>query len=94
MKYSAADWTEKRSRGFVRYLLLDGILFTGGPFAVVMQVIGVFLLRDEGQTIGQYFATSRTWMTFFAHATLFGLVIGFINWRRNEKAFSDNANKA
>ena len=66
--------------------MFDGILLTGGPFAVVMQIIGVFILRDEGQTIGQYFTSPRTWMTFFFHATLVGLIIGFINWRRNEKA--------
>lgn len=85
MSYSAADWAEKRKLGIARYLMIDGILFTGGPFAVVMQVIGFFVLRDEGQTFGQYFSASRTWITFFAHATLFGLIIGFINWRRNEK---------
>lgn len=84
-------WAEKRKRGIARYLMIDGILFTGGPFAVVMQVIGVFLLRDEGQTIGEYFTASLTWMTFLAHGTTFGLVIGFINWRRNEKAFSKKA---
>ena len=88
MKYSAADWAEKRKRGLARYLMFDGILLTGGPFAVVMQVIGVFLLRDEGQTIGQYFSSSRTWTTFFFHGTLFGLIIGFLNWRRNENAAS------
>ena len=86
MKYSPADWAEKRKRGLAKYLIYDGILITGGPFAVVMQIIGVFILRDEGQTIGQYFSAPRTWMTFFFHATLFGLIIGFINWRRNEKA--------
>lgn len=94
MKYTSAAWTEKRKAGLFRYLLIDGILFTGGPFAVVMQIIGVFLLRDEGQTIGQYFTASRTWLTFMAHGTLFGLVIGFINWRRNEKALFKNANNA
>ena len=85
MKYTAAEWAEKRKSGIVRYLLIDGILFTGGPFAVVMQLIGVFLLRDEGQTFGQYFSSTRTWMTFLAHGTLFGLIIGFRNWWRNEK---------
>ena len=85
MKYTAADWAEKRKRGIARYLMIDGILFTGGPFALVMQVIGVFILRDEGQTFGQYLSASQTWMTFFAHATLFGLIMGFINWWRNEK---------
>lgn len=89
MKYSPDIWAIKRSRGIAKYLMIDGILFTGGPFAVVMQVIGVFLLRDEGQTIGQYFTASRTWTTFFFHATLFGLIIGFINWRRNERMFHE-----
>jgi hypothetical protein len=85
MNYTAAEWAEKRKRGLARYLLVDGILFTGGPFAVVMQVIGLFLLRDEGQTLGQYFSSTRTWITFLAHGTLFGLIMGFINWWRNEK---------
>jgi uncharacterized membrane protein len=90
MKYSAADWSEKRKRGLARYLMFDGILLTGGPFAVVMQVIGFFLLRDEGQSFGQYFSSSRTWVTFFFHATLFGLIIGFINWRRGEKMLANS----
>jgi len=85
MKYSAADWAEKQKRGIARYLMIDGILFTGGPFALAMQVIGFFILRDEGQTFGQYFSSPRTWITFFAHATLFGLIMGFINWWRNNK---------
>lgn len=86
MKYSEAAWAEKRKRGLARYLLIDGILYTGGPFAVVMQIIGIFLLRDEGQTIGQYFTSTMTWVTFILHGTLFGLVVGFLNWKRNESS--------
>lgn len=91
MKYSAAEWAEKRKKGIERYLMFDGILLAGGPFAVVMQIIAVLFARDEGQTIGQYLTASQTWMTFFALATLFGLVIGFINWRPNEKAVAGGA---
>src|SRR5688500_12386403 len=87
MKYSNEAWAEKRKAGLKRYLFVDGILMSGGPFAVVMQAVGFFILRDEGQSFGQYFGSSRTWMTFFFHATLFGLAVGFLNWRRNEKAF-------
>ena len=87
MKYSTTDWAEKRKGGLTRYLLFDGILITGGPFAVVMQVVGFFLLRDEGQTFGQYFSSSWTWITFFFHATLFGLAMGIINWVGSEKTY-------
>ncbi len=93
MKYSEAAWAEKRKAGLTRYLFFDGILISGGPFAVVMQVVGFFLLRAEGQTFGQYFSSSQTWMTFFFHATLFGLIVGFLNWRRNEKAVTEPQNK-
>ena len=86
MKYSHDIWAEKRKRGLVRYLLIDGILITGGPFAVVLQVVGYFL--GDAQSFGQYFADSMTWVRFFFHGTLFGLIMGFINWRRSERSFA------
>ena len=82
-------WADKRKRGIASFLFWDGVIKTGGPFAVVMLLIGYFLLRDDGQTFGEYFASSRTWVTFFLHATLFGLIIGYLTWRRNEAAFKD-----
>lgn len=88
MKYSDADWIEKRKRGLGRYLMFDGILMTGGPFAVVMQIVGYFLFGDQYNTFGEYFSAPKTWMTFLFHGTLFGLVMGFINWRRNERNFT------
>ncbi|NOT48320.1 MAG: hypothetical protein HOP17_11295 [Acidobacteria bacterium] len=90
MKYSNEDWAIKRKNGLLRYLLIDGVLILGGPFAVVMQVVGVFVFRDEGQTIGQYFTSTRTWATFILHGTLFGLAVGFLNWRRNQKTFAES----
>lgn len=84
------NWEAKRARGLGRYLLIDGILYTGGPFAVVMQIIGIFLLRDEGQSIGQYFTSTRTWVTFLLHGTLFGLIVGYIKWRRAETAYASS----
>jgi hypothetical protein len=52
-----------------------------------MQAIGFVFLRDEGQTFGQYFMQPMTWVRFFLHGILFGLIVGYINWRRNETAF-------
>ena len=88
MNATQAAWAEKRKAGLMRYLLVDGILFTGGPFAVVMQIVGVFLLRDEGVTFGQYMTASRTWLTFILHGTLFGLIVGYLKWRRHEAEFA------
>ena len=91
MKYSAEDWAIKREKGLPRFLMFDGILLTGGPFAVVLQVVGYFLFGGQYDTFGQYFSASKTWITFFFHATLFGLIMGFIYWRRNESAFGANS---
>ena len=92
MAFTREQWAEKRKAGIGRYLFMDGVIYTGGPFAVVMQIIGAFVLRDEGQSIGEYMSSSRTWITFFLHATLFGLIIGFIRWKQNEKAFASTEN--
>lgn len=91
MKYSAVDWAIKRKGGIGPFLFFDGIIKTGGPFAVILQVVGYFLFAPETQSFGEYFSSSRTWITFFFHATLFGLIMGFINWRRNESAFAKTA---
>ena len=88
MKYSPEIWAEKRKRGIWRYLLIDGILTTGGPFAVILQIVGYFLFPGSAQSFGQYFADSMTWVRFILHGTLFGLIIGFINWRRAEREFN------
>ena len=88
MNTTEAEWIEKRKAGFVRYMFWDGIVIVGGPFAVIMQVIGYFFLRDEGQTVVEYFSSTRMWTTFFLHATLFGGIMGIVKWRRNEKAFA------
>ena len=91
MSYTKEAWEEKRKGGLLRYLMVDGIFFLGGPFALCMQIVGVFFLRDEGETIGQYFTSTRMWTTFFTHAILFGVVVGFLHWRRYENAFGPNA---
>jgi di/tricarboxylate transporter len=90
MRYSQEDWAVKRAKGLPWFLMFDGILMTGGPFAVVMQVVGYFLFGDQYSSFGQYFSASKTWITFFFHATVFGLIMGFINWRRNERAFAED----
>lgn len=82
------NWTERRKKGFVRYLLIDGVFFMGGPFAVMMQILGYFFLAEANQKFSAYFVSSRTWITFFAHAVLFGSIMACIKWWRNEKAFA------
>lgn len=88
MKYPREVWAHKRKNGLPRYLLIDGILYAGGPFAVVMQIVGFFVTWGEYPSFGSYFTASRTWVTFILQGVLFGLIIGYINWRRNEQAFA------
>ncbi len=88
MSIDRERWLEKRKGGLMRYLLVDGVVFTGGPFAVVMQIIGILLLRDAGQTLAQYMTSPITWVTFILHGTLFGLIAGYLKWRRNEAQFA------
>ncbi len=89
MRYSEETWAVKRAQGIWRFLLIDGILIMGGPFAVILQVVGYFLFPGDAQSFGQYFTESMTWVRFILHGTLFGLIMGFINWRRNEREFTN-----
>lgn len=90
MIYPPADWANKRKEGLGRFLAIDGVLKLGAPFAFVMKVVGMLVFRAEGQTFGQYILSSMTWTIFFLNATAFGLVMGFINWRRNERAYFES----
>lgn len=87
MIYSRNDWTAKRGKGVFRYLLVDGVVLMGGPFAIVLQVAGYFVFADEGETFGQYFAAPATWARFLVDGLLFGVIMGYISWWRNERAF-------
>lgn len=90
MLYTPAEWAEKRKLGIPRYLFWDGVIKTGAPFALVMKVIGMLFFRAEGDSFGQYLLSSRTWAAFFLNATAFGLAMGFVNWRRNERSYFAN----
>jgi hypothetical protein len=94
MTPSDPEWGEKRKKGFASYLFFSGIVLTGGPFAVLMQMAGYFFLSGETETFAEYFSSSRTWITFFIHATLFGSIMGYLKWRRNENAFAKENNSA
>ena len=87
MIYTTADWAAKRKEGLGRFIAIDGVLKIGAPFAFVMKIIGMLVFRGEGQTLGQYITATSTWTAFFLNATAFGLIMGFINWRRNESAY-------
>lgn len=90
MLYPPGDWAKKRKEGIARFILWDGILKLGAPFAFVMKAIAMLFLREEGQTLGDYITSSRTWLIFFLNATAFGIAMGFVNWRRNEKAYFED----
>lgn len=90
MPYSPEAWTVKREKGLGRYLLVDGILLTGGPFAVTMQIVGLFIYWYDYPSFAAYFTDTLTWTRFILHGVLFGLIIGYIKWRRNERAFAES----
>lgn len=87
-------WEAIRAKGKTRYILLNGIIYTGGIYALVMTIIGYFV--EFGLTLSNfsgYFFDSATHIRFFLFATAFGLVMGFIKWHRGEKAFAETLAK-
>ena len=58
MLYPPADWANKRKEGISRFLAIDGVLELGAPFASVMKVVGMLVVRAEGQSLGQYISSA------------------------------------
>jgi hypothetical protein len=54
MKYSDEVWIQKRNRRIAAYVLLDGTLLLGAPFAVIMPIAGYFNLRGSSRTFSEY----------------------------------------
>ena len=73
MKYAEEVCVEKRKRGLERDLWVDGLLITGGPFAVVMQVIGFYFFAMTDKHLVSISVLRKTWITFFFHASIFDL---------------------
>ena len=83
-------WETIRAKGKTRYILLNGVIFTGGIYALAMTLVGYFV--EYGFTLSEfshYFFDTQTHIRFFLFATAFGLVMGFIKWHRGEKAFAE-----
>lgn len=83
-------WADVRAKGKFRYIVLQGVIITGGLFAMVMTLTGFFI--EYGFRFSEfttYALDSMTHTRFFLFATAFGSIMGVINWNRGEKAFAE-----
>ena len=83
---SIAEREAIKAKGFTRYLLIDGLLKMGGAFAVLMTIFGYFIeYFFNGASLGDYVSDPKTWFKFIFLFVFFGLVVGFIGWKANER---------
>jgi hypothetical protein len=87
-------WADTRAKGKLRYIALNGIIISGGLYAMGLTITGYFIEHgfDFSQVIA--YATSTTTHTrFFLFATAFGSIWGLIKWNRGERAFAESLAK-
>jgi len=83
---SVAEREAIKAKGLTRYLLIDGLLKMGGPFAILMTVFGYFIeYFFNGASLADYVSAGVTWFKFIFLFVFFGLVVGFVGWRANER---------
>jgi hypothetical protein len=78
-----ARWAQTRRRGRFRYVLRNGILFQGIPYATLITLanyFGVFGLERHHKLVPLLFA-------FSVAAAFFGVIMGFLLWHLSEKIF-------
>ena len=83
-------WSDIRAKGKFRYIILQGVIITGGLYALMMTVVGYFIEYGFNlSSITTYMFDSRTHTRFFLFATAFGAIMGIIKWNRGERAFAE-----
>lgn len=88
-KYKAeiAEWETVRAKGFVRFILIRGVLLRGVPLAVVFSIIA-YLIRFGFQINAEYL--SDPWNLLFSGVIgfYFGLKGGAGEWGKNENEYN------
>jgi len=86
--FDKQKWTEIRARGHVRFVMRQGLLRWGVPFALVV-TLGPLIYN-----LITYSPTPSIWSTVGSLALLtlaFGYGMGETEWRRGERAYHDKA---
>lgn len=83
-------WEIRRSKGMVRYIALWGLLYYGLTFFLIWTFLVPFV--DSNFTFD--FVYKDTFSTriiaFTIVFSLFGLLLGYLQWWQNERKYNDN----
>lgn len=83
-----AKWAEVRARGKGRYILVEGMLKTGGLFATLVLVVNYFYRHGfTSSKISEYLLNGETVFRFFFGVIFFGLWMGLFDWYFSERAY-------
>jgi hypothetical protein len=81
-----AKWMETRARGEGRFILFHGLLRIGLMFAVVKAIGNYFFKYGfTASKVGEYLVSGETIFNFFLEWLYFGLGMGLLLWRLNER---------
>ena len=83
-----ARWSELRTKGQGRFLLVEGVLKAGGMFAVLTLIVNYF--RKNGFTasaLSEYLSSGETIFEFVFGWLFFGFFMGLFVWYVGERGF-------
>lgn len=79
--------SEHSRKGAARTILIDGLLFKGGLFALAMLVGGYFIKSYFYEpTVYDYITAAETWVTFAYYFLSFGSIMGLFEYAKAKRA--------
>jgi hypothetical protein len=91
-----AEWLEVKAKGRGRYLLVEGIIKSGGIYAILLLIANYFFKYGfTASKVSEYLWNGETVFRFFFGVIFFGLWMGLFDWYFNERQFrKSEKNKA
>jgi hypothetical protein len=82
-----ARWNGMRARGWAWFVFVRGILRYGIPWGAMMLLFSYF--HPFG---GQWYGFQRELPVLAVTAALFGIIVAWVEWRREERRFEETVN--
>lgn len=80
------DWEAVKKKGFLRFILVNGILLFGLPVTIVTAIVRFYVGATGADSWQSYLMSNGTWIGFILQALVSGVLFGAVIWVVGDRA--------
>ncbi|MBC7901369.1 MAG: hypothetical protein H7070_15100 [Saprospiraceae bacterium] len=84
---NVSKWKETRKKGFLQFVIVNGILFFGVPMTIATAAIRFYFGSPGTDSWREYLVANGTWIGFILQALISGIVFGVFIWFITERSY-------